>query len=167
MATRQCEFIAKAVGETVSLNISFNNAEVYNGVVPSTIKDENFIQFGHELGTLLEFNVDESISGIIPLSITVTGGDLLFGDIYATYREWKSIEGGGEKIVMGSEMWPVNDNTLESDGKESIQYTGEDNPVEHKVRDSSVGMGDWHYMIADGNTFNCMFEFLPDRVLIE
>jgi hypothetical protein len=86
MATRTFKFYGKAftTGGPVTVSLNFNNQPVFTGAVSAstgaTPGNNN-----EGLSELFTFEADTSVYGDIPLTLTVTGGDLFYGRITANY----------------------------------------------------------------------------------
>jgi len=63
--------VANVIGYTSGANavFTFNGYEVFNGTVSSTGDPDN-------VSELFEFTIDETINGIVPVKLVVTGGTL-------------------------------------------------------------------------------------------
>jgi len=75
MANRTIKLYGSAFSDSgdVSVNVSFNGVEVFNGTVTTLgMASKNAL----EVGELLSFEVDDSISGSVPVSIRPSNGDI-------------------------------------------------------------------------------------------
>jgi len=75
MANRTIKLHGSAFSDSgdVSVNVSFNGVEVFNGTVTTLgMASKNAL----EVGELLSFEVDDSISGSVPVSIRPSNGDI-------------------------------------------------------------------------------------------
>jgi hypothetical protein len=87
MGNRTLKFIGNAFsadGSDVNVAFSINNVEVFNGSVTASAGEMPVpsISAGSEL---FSFELDGSVTGVIPVSISVTGGDLQFETLYSNY----------------------------------------------------------------------------------
>jgi len=157
----------------VSIAVTFNGTQVHNGTV-STVAMATPVRLTEDEQTLASWDIDTSVEGNLPLVITVTGGDLHFNNIIGNYvggllqrssvptddgTDTKpSIVDGAYVVLQDNEsyFWDMNSNTVESDGKTNISITPADGDA--PVRDGNQDMGDWSYLIKDGQTFSCDFQ---------
>jgi hypothetical protein len=182
---------------SVMIDVKFNNNTVYSG--PATV-GEDVTNYGAY--TVATWNFDESIHGVIPLTISVTGGDFTFVTIlmnlvlpdrkilvFDTDAVWpgavpESIESFGDDAAnltdedflqkylfskqvafnyvkeTGTDSTRIdvfadpNVNTVDSDGKENVEIDG---VQQIRTLLDSTYLGDWHYLIEDGQQLTCNF----------
>lgn len=183
MATRTCKLIGKAYADSgdVSLVINFNGTEVFNGTVPTT--NASVPRPPNESAEVdgCTWNVDTSLSGNIPMSIAVSGGDFVFADVLGNYTGFTlQIDPVTDTpvIVDGQYVADVapdayysnlNINTAESDGKTNLSWTGisdGDDAQNRTVETEGETYGDWHYIIPDGATLSCDFYIDPGKLVL-
>lgn len=87
MANRVNRFIAKVWGDPanpVTVVFNYNSVPAYSGTVPtdSGTVDQRY-NFNLNTDIAFTWETDESLEGVIPVSLTVTGGTLLFSTITA------------------------------------------------------------------------------------
>jgi hypothetical protein len=179
MATRTIKFLGKAYAESgdVTFNVTFNGNEVHNGVVTTKPFPENTegLPFGpehtDELYEMFTFNVDTSVTGWIPLQVSVSGGIGYFGLLHGNYTGFETnvdsldpntntVNDLEFTVAPDSYYRDLNNNSLESDGKRSVVIT----PDAHSQTrtGSEEFIGDWHYRIEDGATLTCEYYIDPD-----
>lgn len=100
MATRTFYLYGAAYSSdsTVSLDVSFNNTTVHNGTVTTISEATPADASAVTMTELLSFTADTNVTGEIPVSITVTGGDFWLGVIRANYANPLSIDALKAKI---------------------------------------------------------------------
>jgi hypothetical protein len=177
MATRTFKFYGKAftTGGPVTVSLNFNNQPVFTGAVSAstgaTPGNNN-----EGLSELFTFEADTSVYGDIPLTLTVTGGDLFYGRITANYggdvytvdpsrlpdrNNPDSIPAGpifsaddpGRTFVTASvdNYVPVDYNV--TDGRENVQINGVAVPDKNPTDPAQVGR--WQYLITNESTLTC------------
>jgi len=183
MVARTVKFMGTAysTGSSISLNVEYNNAVVYSGTISATTANPlplsqpnpgtaDPIQGDVWADELFSFETDTSITGQIPMKITVTGGTLFFGHLRMNYS------GQGYWIVDSNDptqktpvfIDPVeffadpNDNTEESDGVSNTTKNG----TPWTWRSSTGGIvGYYAYPVYDGEVFE--FDFFVDSEKIK
>lgn len=158
---------AYAESGTVSVTVNFNSAEVYNSSVTTTASATPAQPT--EVEELFTFTVDTSVSGSIPLTIAVSGGDLVFSNLLGNYvgaELQDSDNDGNPDIVDGAfvVVTPIvdfyddlNSNTSSSDGKDNVTIDGVAQS-RNATPGSDEEIGDWWYTIPDGSTLACDFQ---------
>lgn len=172
MATRTIRFMGSAYSTEgdVSVIVNFNGVEVYSGTV-NTINSE--VPAFPESTQLFTFTVSTDVTGTIPLTITSSGGTLVFNNLIGNYVGYTLSENEiGEPVIINGdyvvEVAPVdtygdlNYNTLESDGKNNVVITPDGGVGQ--IRDPSDSqwteemlLGDWFYKVWNGSTLSCDF----------
>ena len=164
MATRTIRLMGKAYSTSgdVSMVVNFNSTEVHNGTV--TTVNGAYLN-NEEPVELATWTIDTSVTGNIPLTITVSGGDVAFTNLSGNYTGYEKNE-FDEVITQPVDYFSdLNFNSIESDGKINVSF----NPVvgEAQTRTSVTEeiSGDWTYKIEDGVTFSCDFVVDSDLVI--
>lgn len=180
MATRTFKFYGKAftTGGPVTVNLNFNNQTVFTGAV-SASTGATPLRNTEGLLELFTFTADTSVYGEIPLSLTVTGGDLFWGNITANYAgdrydipaDLLPDKNNPESIPDGPLFDPADprvtfvsssvDNYLnvdyfvdDGDGRENVLINGV--TVPERVSTDPEAVGRWHYLIPAGATLTCV-----------
>ena len=114
---------------------------------------------------MFTFNLDTSVTGWIPLQVSVSGGIGYFGLLHGNYTGFELNEATTAEeleftVAPDSYYRDLNDNTLESDGKRSVVIS----PATYSQSrvSSEEFIGDWHYRIEDGATLTCEYYIDPD-----
>jgi hypothetical protein len=166
MATRTIKLMGKAYSTSgdVSLVVNFNNTEVFNDTVTTV---NGVYQHHQESVELATWTIDTSVTGDIPLSIAVSGGDFAFNNLLGNYSGFELNEDGTVAVQPADHYNDMNLNTPESDGKTNISYSPADGEVFARgtITDEAL-MGDWTYRINDGVTFSCDFVINADLVIL-
>jgi len=168
-------------GSNITVVITWDGTQVYNGTISSLagVEPEPPITNANDFN-LCNFTGTTAQTGNIALTITPTGGDIVFRDITANY-----IEGTVDKVdgvypvdADGYYVWSVdpstvygilNTNTTDSDGKTNITYSNTPEDFEEIPRapaDDAEAAGEWPYSIPDGATFSCNFTVDIDRTVV-
>jgi len=173
MATRTIKFLGKAYSADgdVSLDVSINGNQVHNGTVTTKPVTDITTQQSDDLYEMFEFTIDSSISGVIPVSISVSGGVAYFGILSGNYSGYTlSLNENNEKYI---EISPenfyrdLNNNTIESDGKTNISISPSDGDLPTRELLDETQIGDWHYCIPENSTFTCDYYIDPDLEILE
>ena len=190
MVQRIVKLIGRAYssGGDVQVRCTYNGAEVFNSTVEKTVRtpvpmspvldDTEFYGWGGK--ELFIFETTTDTTGQIPVSITVTGGVLFFGNFRMNYTGYvKERQATNPDVPMDpddrstfelvtivqpdSHYEDPNINTVESDGISNLTKNGE--PWEWRV---NVGerYGDWTYPIMDGETVSFNFFVDPAKVIL-
>jgi len=109
MADRTVKMYGKAYGANpVAVTVNFNDVEVFNATVTSVNEDVDQRVDWADLIELCGFTIDTSVSGNVPISITVSGGDLIFHTFHANYAgaEFNDEIGPGISGAL-PHPWPV------------------------------------------------------------
>jgi len=181
MATRTVKFMGKAYSADgdVSLVVNVNGAEVYNGAV-STVAPTG-TEPTDELNSLFTFNLDSSVTGWIPITVTATGGEAWFADVEANYagfdisipegHDWTASDPTITVNVAPEDFYGfVNNNTAASDGKRNFSITDFDGNTEYWARwdeteiINSGKLGDWQWRIPNGATISFELYIDPDLI---
>lgn len=177
MATRTLKLMGKAYSTSgdVSIAVNFNNTQVFNGIVPTV--DASAPGDKETPVELATWTVDTSVTGSVPLSITVSNGTFDFTNIAGNYCGYVLQETDGVPDIVDGQYVvlttpsdhfdDLNINSLESDGKNNVVFTNitGDAPVRNPVDESETG--DWTYRIDDGATFSCDFALDADKIILE
>lgn len=177
MATRTIKLMGKAYSTSgdVSIAVDFNNTAAYNGTVTTTNSEPP--AKGEAGVELASWTVDTSVTGAVPLSITVTGGTFQFNNLIGNYSGYELQETDGvPNVVDGAYVVTVapdayfgelNFNTVESDGKDNVSFSEVDGDGQQRVVVDTNEIGDWVYTITNGVTFSCDFSLSPEFVVTE
>ena len=166
MATRTFRFFGKAytTGSPVSVTLDFNGQVVYTGTIPATTgitPGKN----GEALVQMFTFTADTSVSGAIPVEMSVSGGDLFWGVFDANYAgpvyEVDPNNPGPDPknpnmiiVTPSSENYgPVFYPTLETDGRDNVQIDGVAAPPRVVVNPDELG--GWQYLVRNGSVLTC------------
>lgn len=166
MATRTFKFYGKAytTGSTPSVTLDFNNTVVYSGTIPATTgvtPGKN----GEELVEMFTFTADTSVSGAIPIEMSVFGGDLFWGIFIANYAgdtlEIDPNNPGPDpkhpNFIVASpsvdNYGPIFYPTTETDGRENVKIDGVDAPP--RVVLNPAELGTWQYLVRNGSVLTC------------
>lgn len=168
MATRTIRFIGNAYSTEgdVSVTVNFNDVEVYSGTV-NTVNSEVPEQ-PTESEQLFTFTASTDVTGSIPMTVSSSGGTLVFNDLIGNYTGYTlaTDEAGDRVVVDGAyvvEVAPVdtygdlNLNTAESDGKNNVDINPDPGDGQSRVVFNEDELGDWFYKIWDGSTLSCNF----------
>jgi len=149
MANRTVKFMGYSSTPSVGVSFTFNGAEVFNGDVSSN----------GELDSLFTFEVDQTLSGAVSGTVSVTGGDLTVVGLSANYSmhpvdastddEGKTYPAvTSDDVVNIYEMFDAGANT----SKSNISIDG----VAYDKGDiDSSDTGSWHIELSDGNSMEC------------
>jgi hypothetical protein len=158
----------------VSLVVNFNNSEVFNGTVTTVNSAYVYNEQPVELAT---WTIDTSVTGNVPLSISVSNGSLAFTNLAGNYCGYVLQETNGiPDVVDGAYVVltdvdayfnDLNQNSLASDGKTNVSFSEVDGDAQSRNPIDENEIGDWTYRINDGITFSCDFMLDPDLVVTE
>ena len=182
--------IVKLIGSAYStsgdvhVQATYNGVEVLNGPVITTVV--NVIpQAGAlpvpALDELALFETTTDTTGQIPVSITVTGGSLFFTQFRMNYTGYEQQRQAIDPAVPidptdpDTYTWVVtvqpdsyysdpNINSVESDGVSNLTKNGE--PWLWRVNVGDHQLGDWTYVIYDGETVTFDFFVDPAKVML-
>jgi hypothetical protein len=174
MINRTFKFYGKAFSNTeavtVTVTATFNGQQIYTGTVPTTINSApGFIK--DDPTFLFESTVETELAGLVPLSITVSGGTVFFGKVQANYSgvdfDIDKTDPDNHVVVVVTApetFWgPVSEITESSDGKLDVFI---DNvKQERNLADFPEAVGDWHYRIPNLGTFTCNIFVDPDLIV--
>lgn len=169
MATRTFKFFGKAytTGNPVSVTLDFNNQVVYTGNIPASTGPTPG-KNGEDLVELFTFTADTSVTGAIPIEMSVTGGDLFWGIFSGNYAgnqvEIDTNNPGSDlknpnTIVVTPTVntyGPVFYPTPETDGRTNVKIDGVDAPPRDIVNPAEAGI--WQYLVRNGSTLTCTQE---------
>jgi hypothetical protein len=171
---RPCQIfgLAYATSGNVTIDVQYNNVQVFSGSVPTTIVTElpNDPPDGDKPGIVGNFESDTTVNGLVPLTIINTGGgvfyinDVLMGKCFY----WTNPADGTKWLLTTNPEIIIspNINTVETDGKENPEINGvsiadlrsPEQVAAHTSPDG--GIGEWMFRIAPGDVFTC--DFLVD-----
>jgi hypothetical protein len=169
MATRTIKFNGKAYSTTgdVSVTLNFNGSQVYSGTV-TTVSGETPTK-PIDTDVLFTFETTTDVTGSIPLSISVTGGSLMFDSLFGNYsgKEVDNTDPDNPIVVNPpEEVWSdMNTNTVASDGKNNVAIDGIAQ-IRNPITDEEAG-GEWFYIIPDGSTLTCDYVIDADAIVLE
>jgi hypothetical protein len=170
---RPCQIfgLAYATSGNVTIDVQYNNVQVFFGAVPTTIVTElpNAPPDGDTPGIVGNFESDTTVNGLIPLTIINTGGGIFYiNDIrMAVCFYWTDPSTSIEYLLTVPDALPMispDINTVETDGKQNPAINGvsvadlrsPEQVAAHTSPDG--GIGEWMYRIAPGETFTCDFQ---------
>jgi len=182
MATRTFKLWGAAYSDdgNVSITVNFNNSQVFSGTVdtiPGDIPTDVSTEFANH-SYLCSWTGDTSLTGTVPVTIAVTGGDMIWEDILANYTcyelqedsdgnpvvvdgNYVAVAGGTPEEMIGN----LNINDAASDGKTNISWTNRNDwNTQRDVTNNPDMLGDWAYRICDGQTISADFDI---SVLVE
>jgi hypothetical protein len=150
MPIRTYRFLGTAMStaDPVSVRFSFNEVELFNGTVPTTIVNELPLTIDDPLPTLFEFSASTDIFGTLPIEIAVDNGCVFFGQFTANYVRRTIIS--ENPLVLG-DGWDVdfdriNKQTVESDGLTNVTLNG--SPwLSRNLTEWPDRLGPWTYRI--------------------
>jgi hypothetical protein len=167
----------------VHVQATYNGVEISNGPVTTTVAD--VIPFDGEWTNssdeLVLFETTTDTTGLMPVSITVTGGTLVFKNFRMNYTGFGQERRATDPAAPidpddpDTYYWAVtvqpdsyysdpNWNTVESDGIVNITKNGEPWPWRMHVTDQQLG--DWSYPIRDGETVTFDHFVDPTKVIL-
>jgi len=151
MANRTIKLYGGAFSDTgdVTVVMTFNGIEVFNGTVTTaTLAAENAL----EVDELLEFEVDDSISGTVPVSISPSNGNIsvqrfegnhcMALGTYGTYVVSES----SEEYTSFNNLYQMNDSTYTD--KTNVTINSDPKTI------SDAYDGSWIIPVHDGETIN-------------
>ena len=177
---RPCQLtgLAYATSGDVTINVEYNNVQVFTGPVATTVVAElpSAPPDADKPGVLFEFVTETALNGLVPLTITNTSSNGVFyiSDILmAVCYYWTDPDTGTEWLLTVPNALPMispNINTVESDGKENptingvsvADLRGPEQVAAHTAPDG--GIGEWMFKIGPGEVFTC--DFLVDLAVI-
>jgi len=172
MATRTVKFLGKAYAASgdVSLAVSVNGNEVHNGTV--TTNTPTGTEKTDDLYEMFTFDIDTSVTGWIPISVSVSNGEAYFGMLEGNYVGYETNESSlptpinVDDVVLvtapADSYADLNINTAESDGKRNVSISPVDGDVPTREVIDGSQLGEWHYLIGDGSTLTCEYYIDPD-----
>lgn len=177
MALRTVQLLGKAWsddGSPVTLSCLVNGQETHNLPVPTHVGPMPPFDIDNPLETevLMTFGIDheEFIAGILPVQIIPTGGDVAFAGFRISHFgfEVDATTDYDTHLVFTQDpantFGPLNFNTFDSDGTETVLLDGVPAPdVRPDVVSTEAEAGDWIYRIPDGSTWTCDYtvELIP------
>ena len=157
MATRTVKLMGYTTDSGVNTVFNFNGTEVFNGVISSGGDSDNLIP-------LLSFDIDQTLSGNIPSTITVSGGGVTVVLLTANYSQTESVEFTGKdgvvmEAVTASDVLnnfaPI-DGSASNQSKLNISIDGE----AYDKGDLTGLPGAWHISLIDGQSMTCDWSVL-------
>ena len=85
MADRTFKLYGKAYGTSVSITVNLNSTQVFSGTVPSVEAEVDSTIAWADMDELCSFTASTDISGNTPLTISVSGGDLVYHTLHCNY----------------------------------------------------------------------------------
>jgi len=162
MATRIVKLYGKAysVEGEVSLTINYNGSEVFSGpvVTESAQAAPDQEASDDELVVIASWNTDTETVGDIPLTITPTGGDFIFGKILMNYTGTDGADGNAAEFF----DLPTDQVLGESDEKFNVTLNG--TAVNPDFSNPNEGI--WHYKIDASQVFGCNIRVSADKVVM-
>ena len=159
--TFKLEGIAYSTGGDVSITVNFNSNEVYSGTVTTNVVEaipENTVGTDDALiQPLCQWDEEYNVNGLIPLTITASGGTVFWTGIRGNYLN----EDRGTVIEpdASSEYWAdLNENSYANgDGTYNLTINGEH--IDNKFTGDEADWldGDGHYKIENAQTLSCDF----------
>jgi len=165
------------------ITLVFNGQQVKNGVIPTT---HSPVPIGHtpanDISVLAEFDIDLSVTGNVPVELTVNSGSVIFVTIEGNYSGIdRNVQQTDPTVpidpnnpatftVISVTVAPIdfygdlNINTSESDGKENVTIDGVAQP---RVLIDPGLIGDWHYTVHTGSTLTCDLVIDPALITVE
>jgi len=171
MPNRTFRFSGKAYSTTgdVTVTASFNNTPVFSGTVP-TVSGVAPGRNTDPLDLWFTADIDASITGNVPLSITVSNGTAFYGDVDANYSGCDATYDPVTHALVSVQTQPVdfyadcNINTEESDGKLDVKINGVDGV---RVVFGESEAGEWQYFVPTNGVFTCQLFVDPTVLLTE
>ena len=169
MATRTIKFMGKAYSTdgTVSLTVNFNGSQVFSG----TVATENSATptKPEETAELFTFETTTDVTGEIPLSVSVSGGDLVFDSLFGNYSgsEVDNTDPENPVVVTAPVNYysDMNTNSAESDGKNNVQIDGVEQP--RNPQNEEEAAGEWFYVVPNGSTLTCDYTIDANKIVLE
>jgi hypothetical protein len=176
---------ARSVNSTVTVQVSYNGAEVLNTIVATEIVELDPVTVPQifPCNALAQFETTTDITGQIPVIITVTGGTLFFRGFWMNYAG-KTVEQQAtdpnvpiDSNVPSTFTWVVteqavshftdpNFNTLESDGLSNLIRNGYPMTPARAELVTPELLGDWTYPVFDGDIVTFDFFVDPGKVVL-
>ena len=168
-------------GSDITAVITWDGTEVYNGAVSALAGLEPTYPINSDNDyNLCDFTGTTAQTGNIALTITPSGGDLIFRDITANYVEGTvdKVDGVYPVDADAYYVWStdpstvygiLNSNSADSDGKTNITYTNVPEDFDNIPRNpmnASEEAGEWAYVIPNGATFSCNFTVDIGRTVV-
>lgn len=157
MADRTVKLYGKAYGSSVSMTVTFNGTQVFNGAV-SSVDQETVAQVSWEnMDELCSFTISTDVTGNIPLVIDVSGGDILYHTMHTNYSgpiftDDPALQADTLVTATASNFSDISNGVSgrgeTTDGKSSVVIDGISQSITYTG-------GVVCYEIADGSTFEC------------
>jgi len=148
MANRTVKFMGYSSSPTVNVTFVFNGTEVFNGAVSND----------GTLGSLFTFDIDRTLEGDVPGTVSVSGGDLTIVSLIANHSDYERVEFTDANGDLHEEVTNADViNTYEwfdngaNTSKRNIIIDG----VAYDKGDTTTLSGAWHVHIADGQSMEC------------
>jgi hypothetical protein len=159
MTDRTFKFYGKAFSHTGAVNVTatFNGTQIHSGPIV-TVSSVPPVRTTENLDLLFEYIGTTDFSGNIPLELSVTNGVLFFGTVEANYS-------GNDEDTPPENYWDdVNQNSIETDGKNNVKINGVD---QFRVVVNPDETGDWYYCIPENGTLTCDIFVDPTIIVVE
>ena len=155
---RRFKFYGTTFGDFKYVNISavFNHRVVFDGkvdVVGPLADLTSNIKYSEIRVELFECELEYEVTGLVPLTITVSNGILMFGNIEANYTLYPGTDSRG----YANPKYVFTQLFMDRDFKRNVQIGQEKIPISHEMT-----AGEWYYQI-DNTTFQCDIELDPAR----
>ena len=157
MPTRTVRFIGVATGPNpkVQVTMDFDGDTVFDGELDTVPASTD--PWTTRAKPLFTFPLDTSVTGNVPVSISVTGGDVVFINLYANYvRHYRDAI---QEFLPDQYFGPMNQHTDDDDGRTDIRIDGRPRPrnwMPDPATDAARP-GDWAWVIPDGSMYTCQF----------
>lgn len=140
--------IAYSTSGDVTVTVEWNNTQVYTGTV--TTQSGATPSVAPSTSNLIEWQ-GPFVEGDVPVSISVSGGDLIWNTIIANYSGYT---GDIDPVDFFGEL---NDNTATDDGRTNLDIQPRDGelPTYAPGDPSASDFGEWNYKILNGQTLTC------------
>ena len=141
MPTRTIKFIGYTSEET-NATFSFNETEVFNGTIPMTGTETSPV-------ALFEFDIDQSLSGSIASSLSVSSGNLVFVTLASNYSTLPNSD-TTEADIPNVFTWFNGGH-----GKSAVKTNVRINDTIFDRTDIGSSEGAGHIAVTNGDTLTC------------
>lgn len=155
-------------GSATHVTLHFNGIKVFEGEIPTETQPTPWLEVTPATEVGITWQADLETTGIIPVSMVISNGDMVMNRIDANYRGCEvepptDLQNPGWVIIQHPEdVWQdPNENTVESDGRTNILVNG---VPYHGGPNPGNGLGDGGFVFAAGSTVT--FDFFVDPALI-
>jgi len=159
MANRQVKFIGYTDTET-NASFVFNGVTVFDGSIPATGSKATPVE-------LFTFDIDQTLSGNIASSLTVTSGSVTSVTISANYSTAirpASVDSDGNAISEVTADDLVNNFEWISSGDNTSKINIAIDGVAYDKGEVGTMAGAWHIDVASGQTFVCDYPIVATPV---